>query len=50
MTVYGVVYRRANVSPTAPNGRRAPRPYVAPHKYIPSGTADLWRSARRFGR
>ena len=29
--------------------RRSERPgaYIAPHDYIPSGTADLWRSARR---
>jgi hypothetical protein len=24
--------------------------YVAPHEYVPSSTADLWRSPRRFAR
>jgi hypothetical protein len=45
-TVYGRVTRR----PFGPR-REARRPSaafsVAPSDYIPSGTADMWRSARR---
>jgi hypothetical protein len=58
MTGYGVIYSRANVSPVARrrNTRRrvsssaSNAAYWAENLYIPTGTADLWRSARRFGR